>query len=129
MDVSSLESAPIAPGGSQSDTDAAVGSSHDAQTKTRDRAEKQQGIADADSSSGQSFNVTATSLFVGGTASSGLPSDVSVTLQVKHDPDEIVAVYRDPATGRIISQVPTGVLVRLSEFFDQQAGGLVDWNA
>ena len=129
MDVSSLETAPTAPGASQSDTDSTLPSSHDAHAKSKDNATKQQGAAEADTSSGQSFNATATAIFIGAQATSGGPSDVSITLQVKHDPDEIVAVYRDPATGRIISQVPTGVLVRLSEFFDQQAGGLVDWNA
>ena len=127
MDVSSLETAPAPPGAPSADTDSAA-SSHDAQAK-KDHADKQTAPSDdASSSKSQPFNVTATSLFVGGHGVGG-PSDVSVTLQVKHDPDEIVAVYRDPATGRIISQVPTGVLVRLSEFFDQQAGGLVDWNA
>ena len=127
MDVSSLETAPTPPGAAQSDTDSAL-PSHDAHTKAKDSVEKAL-ASDAQTSTSQPFHLTATALFVGGNAASATSSDVSVTLQVKHDPDEIVAVYRDPATGRIISQVPTGILVRLSEFFDQQAGGLVDWNA
>ena len=122
MDVTSLDSASTPPGSLPSDGDTAPVQHHDA-------APKAQGHAETGSTPGPSFADASTGIFVGGSPSSSPASGVIVTLQVRHDPDEVVAVYRDPATGRILSQVPTGVLVQLSQFFDQQAGGLVDWNA
>ncbi len=54
--------------------------------------------------------------------------DVSVSIRVAQHPSQVIAVFRD-AHGNIIQQVPSEVVVRLAEFFDQQLGALLDRNA
>ncbi|MFN2462009.1 MAG: hypothetical protein ABR591_15230 [Candidatus Velthaea sp.] len=49
--------------------------------------------------------------------------NVEVNLRVAKHPDEIIAVFRDATTGEVISQVPTETIVRLAEFFEQEASG------
>jgi uncharacterized FlaG/YvyC family protein len=70
------------------------------------------------------FAQTASQLF-SGTPSSG---DVTVSIRVAQHPEEIVTIFRD-AHGNVIQQVPSEVVVRLAEFFDQQLGSLLDRNA
>lgn len=55
---------------------------------------------------------------------------VEVSLRVAHHPDEIIAVFRDARTGEVINQVPSETVVRLAEFFQQEAAGaLLDRDA
>jgi hypothetical protein len=61
-------------------------------------------------------------------SSSAAANDVTVSIRVAQDPNQIITVFRD-AQGNVIQQVPSEVVVRLAEFFDQQLGALLDRNA
>lgn len=66
-------------------------------------------------------------LFGGG----GMPNPVSVTVsyRVEHDPNMIVMVITDPATGREVAQVPSEVMVQIAQFFDKHSGVALDRSA
>jgi hypothetical protein len=75
------------------------------------------------------FTNTASQIFGSGNASSSAAAnDVTVSIRVAQDPNQIITVFRD-AEGNVIQQVPSEVVVRLAEFFDQQLGALLDRNA
>lgn len=63
-------------------------------------------------------------VFTGGSA-----SHVSVSFQVVHNPNEIVTVFKNSATGEVITQVPSEIMIKLAEFFDQVAGVVLDKTA
>ena len=52
-----------------------------------------------------------------------------VSFRVEHDPNEIVTVFRDAATGQEIAQFPPEVMVQLAQFFQKIAGDVVDRSA
>jgi uncharacterized FlaG/YvyC family protein len=60
-----------------------------------------------------------------------LPEHVSVNVsyRVEHDPNIIVTVFTDPATGREIAQAPPEVMVQFAQFFDKHSGVTVDRSA
>lgn len=60
---------------------------------------------------------------------SGGASNVTVTFHVEHSPNEIVTVVKDTQTGTIISQVPSEIMIKMAEFFDQITGVMLDKSA
>lgn len=60
-------------------------------------------------------------VFTGGAA-----SHVTVSFQVAHSPNEIVTVFKNSQTGEEITQVPSEIMVKIAEFFDQVAGVVLD---
>lgn len=52
--------------------------------------------------------------------------NVEVSFQVLHDPDEVVTVFTDKATGKEIVQFPSQALVALAEMYDKDAGNVLD---
>ena len=57
------------------------------------------------------------------------PLSVNVSYRVEHDPNIIVTVFTDPATGREIAQIPAEVMVQIAQFFDKHSGVTVDRSA
>lgn len=57
------------------------------------------------------------------------PASVHVSYRVEHDPNMIVTVFTDPATGREIAQIPAEVMVQIAQFFDKQSGVTLDRSA
>jgi uncharacterized FlaG/YvyC family protein len=57
------------------------------------------------------------------------PVTVNVSYRVEHDPNIIVTVFRDPATGREIAQIPAEVMVQIAQFFDKESGVTLDRSA
>lgn len=62
---------------------------------------------------------------------SGIPKPVSVNVsyRVEHDPNIIVTIFTDPATGQEIAQIPPEVIVQIAQFFDKQSGVTLDRRA
>jgi uncharacterized FlaG/YvyC family protein len=52
--------------------------------------------------------------------------NVEVSFQVLHNPDEVVTVFTDRATGKEIVQFPSQALVALAEMYDKDAGNVLD---
>ena len=63
-------------------------------------------------------------VFTGGAA-----GNVTVSFQVAHSPNEIVTVFKDSQTGDVITQVPSEIMIKMAEFFDQVAGVVLDKSA
>lgn len=63
-------------------------------------------------------------LFAGSAA-----GNVQVSFQVAHYPNEIVTVFKDGETGEVLSQVPSEIMLKIAEFFDQVAGVVLDKHA
>jgi hypothetical protein len=82
--------------------------------------------AQSTSKNGATGFTQAASQIFGGSSSSN--DDVTVSIRVAQEPNQIITVFRD-AHGNVIQQVPSEVVVRLAEFFDQQLGALLDRNA
>lgn len=59
----------------------------------------------------------------------GLSSNVTVSFEVVHNPNEIVTVFKNSQTGEVITQVPSEIMIRMAEFFDQVAGVVLDKSA
>ncbi len=57
------------------------------------------------------------------------PVTVNVSYRVEHDPNIIVTVFTDPATGTEIAQIPAEVMVQIAQFFDKQSGVTLDRSA
>jgi hypothetical protein len=51
--------------------------------------------------------------------------DVEVSFQVLHNPDEVVTVFTDKATGKEIVQFPSQAIVALAEMVDKKDAGSV----
>jgi hypothetical protein len=64
-------------------------------------------------------------------ANDGVPKPVSVNVsyRVEHDPNIIVTVFTDPATGQEIAQIPAEVMVQIAQFFDKESGVTLDRSA
>lgn len=64
-------------------------------------------------------------------ADGGIPKPVTVNVsyRVEHNPNIIVTVFTDPATGQEIAQIPPEVLVQIARFFDKQSGVTLDRSA
>lgn len=77
-------------------------------------------------SAGTAFHLPAevAKVFTGGSA-----SHVSITFQVEHNPNEIVTVFKNTLTGEVITQVPSEIMIKMAEFFDQVAGVVLDKSA
>ena len=56
-------------------------------------------------------------------------SNVAVSFQVTTDPDEVVTVFTDKATGKEIIQFPSQALIALAEMYDKDAGKVLDKSA
>ena len=54
--------------------------------------------------------------------------NVEVSFQVSHNPDEVVTVFTDRATGKEIIQFPSQAIIALAEMYDKTAGGVLDKN-
>jgi flagellar protein FlaG len=52
--------------------------------------------------------------------------NVSVSFQVEQNPNEIVTVFTDKQTGKVIVQFPSETLIALAKFFDKLDGGVVN---
>jgi hypothetical protein len=52
--------------------------------------------------------------------------NVSVSFQIEQDPNEIVTVFTDKQTGKVIVQFPSETLVALAKFFDKLDGSVVN---
>ncbi len=63
-------------------------------------------------------------IFTGGSS-----SHVSISFQVAHNPNEIVTVFKNTYTGEVITQVPSEIMIKMAEFFDQVAGVVLDKSA
>ena len=51
---------------------------------------------------------------------------MSVSFEVEQDPNEIVTVFTDKQTGKVIVQFPSETLVALAKFFDKIDGTVVN---
>jgi hypothetical protein len=65
-------------------------------------------------------------LFSGGVPA---PLHVNVSYRVEHDPNMVITVFTDPATGQEIAQIPAEVMVQIAQFFDKQSGVTLDRSA
>ena len=54
---------------------------------------------------------------------------VNVSYRVEHDPNMVVTVFTDPASGQEIAQIPAEVMVQIAQFFDKQSGVTLDRSA
>jgi len=54
--------------------------------------------------------------------------NVEVSFQISHNPDEVVTVFTDRATGKEIIQFPSQAIIALAEMYDKTAGGVLDKN-
>ncbi len=54
---------------------------------------------------------------------------LSVSYRVGHNPNEIITVFSDPATGKEIAQFPSEMVVQMAEFFDKYSGVTLDRTA
>ena len=52
--------------------------------------------------------------------------NISVSFQVEQNPNEIVTVFTDTQTGKVIVQFPSETLIALAKFFDKLDGGVVN---
>jgi uncharacterized FlaG/YvyC family protein len=52
--------------------------------------------------------------------------NISVSFQVEQNPNEIVTVFTDKQTGKVIVQFPSETLIALAKFFDKLDGGVVN---
>jgi uncharacterized FlaG/YvyC family protein len=52
--------------------------------------------------------------------------NVSVSFQVEQNPNEIVTVFTDKQTGKVIVQFPSETLIALAKFFDKIDGTVVN---
>jgi len=52
--------------------------------------------------------------------------NVSVSFQVEQNPNEIVTVFTDKQTGKVIVQFPSETLIALAKFFDKLDGSVVN---
>jgi uncharacterized FlaG/YvyC family protein len=57
------------------------------------------------------------------------PASVDVSYRVEHDPNIIVTVFTDPATGEVIAQIPPEVMLQFAQFFDKHSGVTLDRSA
>jgi hypothetical protein len=53
-------------------------------------------------------------------------ANVTVSFQVTSDPDEVVTVFTDKATGKESIQFPSQALIALAEMYDKDAGKVLD---
>jgi uncharacterized FlaG/YvyC family protein len=56
-------------------------------------------------------------------------ANVTISFQVTTDPDEVVTVFTDKATGKEIIQFPSQALIALAEMYDKDAGKVLDKSA
>jgi uncharacterized FlaG/YvyC family protein len=56
-------------------------------------------------------------------------SNVSVSFQISTNPDEVVTVFTDKATGKEIIQFPSQALIALAQMYDKDAGKVLDKSA
>ena len=59
----------------------------------------------------------------------GSSSNVTVSFEVVHNPNEIVTVFKNSKTGEVITQVPSEIMIKMAQFFDQVAGVVLDKSA
>jgi hypothetical protein len=52
--------------------------------------------------------------------------NVSVSFQIEQNPNEIVTVFTDKHTGKVIVQFPSETLIALAKFFDKLNGSVVN---
>jgi flagellar protein FlaG len=52
--------------------------------------------------------------------------NVSVSFQVEQNPNEIVTVFTDKQTGKVIVQFPSETLIALAKFFDKLDGNVIN---
>ena len=52
--------------------------------------------------------------------------NISVSFQVEQNPNEIVTVFTDKQTGKVIVQFPSETLIALAKFFDKLDGNVVN---
>ncbi len=52
--------------------------------------------------------------------------NISVSFQIEQDPNEIVTVFTDKQTGKVIVQFPSETLIALAKFFDKLDGSVVN---
>ena len=52
--------------------------------------------------------------------------NVSVSFQISQNPNEIVTVFTDKQTGKVIVQFPSETLIALAKFFDKLDGSVVN---
>jgi flagellar protein FlaG len=55
--------------------------------------------------------------------------NVSVSFQIEQNPNEIVTVFTDKQTGKVIVQFPSETLIALAKFFDKLDGSVVNKKA
>jgi uncharacterized FlaG/YvyC family protein len=53
-------------------------------------------------------------------------SNVQISFQVSTDPDEVVTVFTDKATGKEIIQFPSQALIALAQMYDKDSGKVLD---
>lgn len=52
--------------------------------------------------------------------------NVSVSFQIESNPNEIVTVFTDKQTGKVIVQFPSETMIALAKFFDKLDGSVVN---
>jgi flagellar protein FlaG len=52
--------------------------------------------------------------------------NISVSFQIEQDPNEVVTVFTDKQTGKVIVQFPSETLIALAKFFDKLDGSVLN---
>jgi flagellar protein FlaG len=52
--------------------------------------------------------------------------NISVSFQIEQNPNEIVTVFTDKQTGKVIVQFPSETLIALAKFFDKLDGSVIN---
>jgi flagellar protein FlaG len=52
--------------------------------------------------------------------------NIAVSFQIEQNPNEIVTVFTDKQTGKVIVQFPSETMIALAKLFDKLDGGVVD---
>ncbi|HVA38749.1 MAG TPA: hypothetical protein VNJ51_14170 [Candidatus Dormibacteraeota bacterium] len=56
----------------------------------------------------------------------GNAQPMHVSVQLVHNPDEVVYVFTDASTGQVVFSVPPEIVVKLAEMFNSTQGILLD---
>ena len=54
---------------------------------------------------------------------------LQVSYRVSRNPDEIITVFSDPATGEEVVQFPSEMMIELAQFFEKESGVTLDKSA
>jgi len=52
--------------------------------------------------------------------------NIAVSFQIEQNPNEIVTVFTDKSTGKVIVQFPSETMIALAKYFDHLDGSVVN---